>query len=496
MKDRIALGWGAVALLIHLAVANRYGFFRDELYFIVCGQHPSFGYVDQPPLVPLLAAGSYALGHHLVLVRLIPALLSAAVVIAAIAFARLFGARDGAAHLTGVTVATAPMFLGLNALFDTTVFEPLAWTLVALCVARAALRDDKRALVWAGVTAGIALEAKYGIVVWLVALAIGCAFTPLRALFARRGLYVGAALCVAIAAPSLIWQALHGFPFAELVHAAGRKNAHVSPLEFLVGQVVVMNPLAAPVWISGIVAPFVRKDLRDARAFAIAFVITIAATIAGGGKDYYTAAAYPIAFALGAVTIERILAVGFRTAYAVAIAVLAAVASPQALPVLPPSELHGYLATLHMARPSAEREALGQLPQVFADEFGWRELAATVADVYDALPAADRKKAYVITGNYGDAAAIDVFDAGRGLPPTLSGHNQYYLWGPHGYDGSVLIDVGATVADDRKICKSATLAATFSAAYVMPYENHMGIVICRGLKVPVARIWPKQKMYM
>jgi Dolichyl-phosphate-mannose-protein mannosyltransferase len=496
MKDRIALGWAAVALIAHLAVANRYGFFRDELYFIVCGQHPAFGYADQPPLVPLLAAGAYALGHQLWLVRTIPGLAASGTVLASVAFARLYGGKSGAAHLTGVTVATAPIFLGLSGTFNTTVFEPVAWTLLGLLLARAVRNDDGRALLWSGVVAGLALEAKYFIVVWIVALTIAFTLTSFRSIFGRRELLLATGIAILIAAPSVVWQAFHGFPFAELVAHAGRKNAPTTLAEFAFSQLLVMNPLAAPVWLAGVVAPFVRRDLAGARAFSIAFAIAMALTIAGGGKDYYIAAAFPIAFAIGAIAIERLVDVRLRAVYAVVIVAQAAVLLPLALPVLPADSVHPYMVAIHVPLKSRERTASGDLPQPFADQFGWPELAAVVARVYDGLPPAERAKAYVLAGNYGEAAAIDVFDAGRGMPPTLSGHNQYWLWGRHGYDGSVLIDVGATVKEDLRDCRSATLAATFSSPHIMPYEDNMGIVICRGLRMPVDVMWAKQKFYI
>jgi 4-amino-4-deoxy-L-arabinose transferase-like glycosyltransferase len=496
MKDRVALGWAAVALLVHLAVANRYGFFRDELYFIVCGQHPAFGYADQPPLIPLLAAGAYALGHQLWVVRAVPALASAALVLVTVALARLCGAKSGAAHLAGATVATAPIFLALNGTFNTTVFDPLAWTTVALLFARGALNGDRRALVWAGVVAGVALEAKYYLVVWAAALAFGCAATSWRNVLARREFAVAVAIATLIALPSVIWQAVHGWPFALLVKNAGTKDAAIPPLAFMLGQLLIMNPLAAPVWIAGVIAPFLRADMRNVRALSIAFVVALGATILGHGKDYYIAAAYPVVFAIGAIALERALAPRLRVAYTVLILANAAVVAPGVLPYLPPGAVHGYLAALHALPPQEEKAKLGALPQFFADQFGWPELAATVARVYAALPPADRAKAYVLAGNYGEAAAVDIYDAGLGLPPTLSGHNQYGLWGPHGYDGSVLIDIGGAVAQDLRVCRSATLAATFSAPYVMPYEDNLGIVVCRGLRQPVAQFWERQKFFI
>jgi hypothetical protein len=493
VKDRIALLWAGVALAIHLAVANRYGLFRDELYFIVCGQHPAFGYADQPPLVPLIAAGAYALGHQLWVVRAVPALAAAGAVLVTVALARLLGGKDGAAHLAGAAVATAPFLMALGGTLNTTAFDSLAWTGLALLFARAALLGDRRALIWAGVLAGVALEAKYYLVVWVLALTAGCACTSWRTLLGRKEFALGALVATLLAAPSVVWQAAHGWPFAQLVHNAARKDLAVAPAAFLIGQVFALNPLAAPIWLAGIVAPFVRGDLRQARALGVAFAVALAATIAGHGKDYYVAAAYPSALAAGAVALERSLAAWLRAAYVAAIVALAALLAPTVLPYLDPGAVRGYFVALHLRPPQEEKAQLGSLPQYFADQFGWPQLAAEVARVYDGLPPAERAKAYVIGGNYGEAAAVDVYDAGRGLPPALSLHNQYGYWGPRGYDGSVLIDIGGTVKDDLRVCRSATLAATFTAPYVMPFEDHLGIVICRGLRVPIAPFWQRQR---
>jgi 4-amino-4-deoxy-L-arabinose transferase-like glycosyltransferase len=194
MRDRVAIVLTAATAALHLAVANRYDLFRDELYFIVCGQHPQFGYADQPPLVPLLAAAGYALGGQTWIVRLPSVAAAAALVWLVVAFVRLLGGRDAAAWIAGIAAATAPILMGLTATLNTTALEPLTWTLVAYALARAALVDDRRALVWGGAVAGIAMEAKYAIPLWLVALFAGIALAEPRALLRRRELWLGVAL--------------------------------------------------------------------------------------------------------------------------------------------------------------------------------------------------------------------------------------------------------------------------------------------------------------
>ena len=492
MKDRIALALSALTLAVHLAFAGRYDLFRDELYFIVCGRHPAFGYADQPPLVPLLAAGAYAFGAHAWVVRLPSALAAAGLVWLVVAFARLLGGRSGAAWLAGIVAAAAPILLGLTATLNTTSFEPLAWTAVAYALARAAIVDDRRSLIFAGCITGIALEAKYAIPVWLAALAIGLIASPQRRILAYRELWIGIALAAAIGAPSLVWQAQHGWPFVTLVHNAGLKDIAVRPLAYMLNQVFVVNPLAAPVWIAGLIAPFIVTELRAMRFVPIAYVLTAAITIAGGGKDYYLAPAYPVLFAIGAVALERAIRNGaVRTAYAATIVALSAVMAPLALPILPPAMLIGYERTLHLAPHQQERgDAATALPSLFADMLGWHDFVREVAAAYDTLSPADRATTSIVVDNYGEAAAIDLYGPALGLPPALSGHNQYGLWGTRGQTPRDILRVQNDPDKLRPYCARMHVIATTASTYARAFENGKAIAFCRGLHPSLAQLWP------
>lgn len=495
--DRIALGLAAAVFLLRLPFANRYDVFRDELYFIVCGRHPSFGYVDQPPLVPLLSAAFFAIGQQTWLLR-VPALLAAAALVwLTVRFARLLGGGDGAAWTAGIMAAVAPMFLGMFATFNTTVFEPPAWTAVAYALARAAILDDRRALVWAGIVAGFAMEAKYSIPAWLIALGIGLLLTPERRLFARRELWIGFALAVIIAAPSILWQAGHGWPFAELVHAAGDKNTTVPPLAFIANQIFVMNPLFAPMWIAGIVAPFAWRDLAPARFIALAFLVIAAIIIATHGKDYYLAAAYPPLFALGAVAFERtVRGAAARTAYLTLAVAFSAVAAPLALPILPPPMLIAYMQRLHFAPSQSEKSFAGTaLPQEFADQLGWHDYVREVGTAWSSLPPDVRAHTSVLVENYGEAAAIDIYGAPYGLPPALTGHNQYYLWAQRGQPATDLLRVQRNAERLHRYCAEVRTLGTTSSPYAMAYENAKSIAYCRALHPPLTELWPNLKDY-
>ena len=491
MRDRLAAALGAATFFVHMAVAGRYDLFRDELYFIVCGRHPAFGYADQPPVVPLLAAATYALGEQTWLVRLPSALAAAAVVWIAVAFVRLLGGRTGAAVFAGIAAGFAPILLGVTATLNTTSFEPLAWTAVAYALARAVVLDDRRALIVAGVISGIALEAKYALPLWLIALGIGLLATPQRSVLARRELWIGVAIAIFIAAPSILWQAAHHWPFATLVHNAGDKNVAVAPIPFVLNQLLIMNPVAAPIWIAGLIVPFTIERLRPLRFIAIAYVVTTVATVAGGGKDYYLAPTYPALLAIGATGLDRAARMSpLRIAHLAALVLVAALVAPLSLPILPPATLIAYEQLLHVVPQSQERSDAGSvLPTTFADMLGWHDFVREVGTAYASLTPAERENTAIVVGNYGEAAALDVYGAPYGLPPALSGHNQYGLWALRGQRVANMIRVLRDYPKLHTICTSTRSLGKTDSTYARSFENGRTIGYCSGITPPLAQQW-------
>jgi len=492
--DWIAWGLAAAVFLGHALVAGRYDAFRNELYFIVCGRHPAFGYVDQPPLVPFVAALTQIAGDHVWLLRL-PAVISAALLVpVTIAFARIGGAGARGAWLAGIAAASAPLLIGVTSTLTTSTFEPLAWTIVAYLLARAFVREEGTSFVWAGIAAGIAFEAKYGIAIWLIALTIGIACTPGRR-FVGKKWWIGVACFFAIALPSVLWQVAQQLPFLEVMRNDNAGNLTGSPIGFAIAQILALNILFAPLWLAGVVAPFARRDLAQFRFLSIAFVVAVLLVFGTHGKSYYLAGAYPSMFALGAAAYARLPRLLLIPWMALAIG-NSALALPLVSPVLSADGLARYLDRLPTRPRPVEVAGFGApLTQVFSDEFGWRELEHKVAAVYRALPLDDRRKAAILASNYGEAAALDVYGAADALPPALSEQNQYFLWGTHGYDGSVVIAVNAYPAFWARVCAQSSVAATFGVPYAMPYERDRAIVVCHQTRIPLALAWPRFKRY-
>ena len=484
----------AVVGLVHLAAADRYGAFRNELYFIVCGRHPALGYVDQPPLVPLLAAATQFAGTHLWALRL-PAVIAAVLLVPlTVALAQLLGASTRAAWLAAVAAACSPLLIAMTAALSTSTFEPLDFTAIAYLVARAMLRDEPKAYWWAGVVAGFAFETKYGVVMWGVGLAAGILLAGPRSVLRSRDPWIGVGIAALIALPNVAWQALHGLPFLELVRNDNAGNLTGSPAAFTIDQIFSVNVVLAPLWITGIVAPFVSARMKTARFLSVTFVVMAALVMASHGKNYYLAGAYPAMFAAGAAActnLPRLLV----AAWSLLAGLNAALALPLVLPVASPGALQRMMNRMSIKPPPIERACLGApIMCQMADQFGWQELARRTGDAYAALPPAQRSTAAIFASNYGEAAAIDVY--GRNLPPALSGNNQYYLWGPRGYDGSTVIAINVDPAIWSTFCDSARTVATFGdSPYAMPYETHRPIVVCRGMHPALAEMWPNFKHY-
>ncbi len=500
--DRFALRWLPLfALVFHLATAQRYGVFRDELYYVACGAHLDYGYVDHPPFVALVARLAHALfGTALLGLRLFPALAGAATAWTAAQLARELGGRAYAQRLAALCVT-----LGGNTLFSFQVlsmnaFDHLAWALLFWLAARALRTGSERQWLWFGLAAGLGLQNKISVLFLGGGIALGVLLFR-RDVLARRAIWLGALLAGLLFLPHVLWQVAHGFPTREFIaNAQAEKMVAFGVGEFLARALPEGGVAAVPVALAGLVGLWIRKPWRPVLPLAAAFVAVLGFLALTRSKPYYAAPAFVLVFAAGGATLEALgsgrLAMLARVTL-LALALLGGLAlAPFAKPLLSTDDYVRYAERLGVQPAASERQELGRLPQHFADMHGWRELAAAVARVHAALPEADRARARVFGQNYGEAGALDFFGPELGLPPALSGHNSYFLWGPGDWTGEVLIVIDDEREHLLELFEEVELAGRTDCTDCMPYEDELPIWVCRGLRMPVAELWPRIQHYI
>jgi hypothetical protein len=502
------LGFAIAALVAHLATSWRYGYFRDELYFIACSKHLAWGYVDQPPLVAFAAWLSAPFHYNLVALRLLPAIAAALTVWLSIRIVRELGGGVFAQCVAALATLLLPAYLLLGNTLTTTSFEPLSWTLLIFCAIRLARTRDPRWWIACGLAFAFGMYGKYSMLLLVCALLIGLLCTAQRRLLLSPWFAYGVVLAGALLAPNLVWQGAHAWPFVQVVqgdfahrHAFQTgvsleyKNIAQNAVAFLIEQVIYTNPVTVPLWLGGVAVLGFSPRYRDCRFVAIASPILLILAIWLEAKGYYIIGVYAALISAGSVLFERAVAHAAWRAAAVAIYVAVSLAVlPLSLPVLSVGDFIAYSKALHL---TGQNGAPARLIQpLYAEEFGWNELAARVAQVYRGLPPAVRARAGIFADTYGDAGGLDFYGPRYGLPPAISAQNTYYLWGTRGYDGSTLIVVGATQAGVvRSLYRKMTLVATYGSAYKWVVEGPTPIYLCRDPIAPLSQIWPRLRWY-
>ncbi|MDE2463281.1 MAG: glycosyltransferase family 39 protein, partial [Alphaproteobacteria bacterium] len=399
--------------------------------------------------------------------------------------------------LAGVCALLSPYLLISGVLFITDLFQALTWLGLVWVLVRIEQTRNERWWIVVGLITGFSLESKYSITFFVLALIVGLLATRERSFLVRPWVYLAALIATVMVLPNVLWQQSHHWPFLQLGAAAvNGKNVVLSPLEFFGQQFFLAGPLGMVVALCGLLAGAVRPPLATARALAIAWAVVFALFVALHGKAYYLAPIYPALMAFGAQRIERWLKSAWvKGAVLAAVSLAGIVIAPLALPLLPVGLFVRYVHTIGIMPSTGERLKTSALPQYFADMFGWRQMAAKVAKVYWSLPPKERSQAVFFGNNYGEAAAIDVFGRRLGLPAAISGHNNYYLWGPRGHNGSVIIIIGGSTRHYQALFHSYHVAGWINARYAMPYETDRPIYVLRGMKVPLQKYWPQVKHY-
>jgi 4-amino-4-deoxy-L-arabinose transferase-like glycosyltransferase len=497
---------GGIALLLGLALADftghmlvsaNYGYFRDELYYIEAGRHLSFGYVDFPPLIALIAKVLDVLvGDALWAIHVVPALARALIVFATGLMARELGGGRFAQFLAALASLAAVTFLATGSLFSMDVLDELWWVLASYVLILILKRNDGRLWLLFGLITGVGLVTKVTMLFFGFSVAVGLLISPARSHIRTKWPWLGGTIAFVFLLPYLLWNAANGWPTLEFF---ANYEGSGGPSEFLLGQIPGMNPFTLPLSFAGLWFYLGTREGRPYRALGWIFVILALVLAILAAKPYTLSPAYPTLFAGGAIVFARFGGRArriLRPLYVALLLLSGVLLAPLAMPILPPATFASTYGSLSgTGNAAAGQEAQGVFPQPLGDRFGWENMTKAVASAYDGLPARERSGACVFTSNYGEASALNFLGGHYGLPPAISGHNTYFLWGPDGCTGKALITVGVPREEVEQGYAAVERAATITCRYCMPEENGVPVYVATKPRAPIGRLWPETKHY-
>jgi len=458
-----------------MAVADRYGWHRDELYYLASSRHPALGYVDYPPITPLLARLDQAIfPGSLPALRLLTVLAGAAIIVVAALIARELGGNRLAQTLAAMAVLISPMFVGANILYQTVSFDELVWALVCLLFVRLLRGADRREWLLLGLVFGIGLETKYTVIGLGIAMLVGLLATKSRWHLASRWPWLGFGIAILLLVPNLVWQVGHHWD--SVAYTIQHRGATDGPIAYVVQQLLLAGPQLLPIVVMGVW--WLWRDERF-KAAAVTIIAVELFFFLVGGKAYYPAPIYPLAYAAGSIWFVDFVRHRWFRRLAVAVAVaITLVLLPIGLPILP-------------AKAMAD-SGIWKARKDFADMYGWPDLVDQVTVVYQRLPLSDRNSVMILASNYGEAGALDFY--GHGLPPVVSAHLTYYYWAPAHMAPATVIVVGYSREYLATIFGDIQQAGPITNSYGLRNEEYgKAIWICRSPLVPLDQAWPGLK---
>ncbi len=469
---------GAAGLAL-LLVSTRYGFQGDELYFLGAGQHLDWGYADQPVLLPLLAHGIDAVtGGSLFALRLLPVLLTVAGALVAALIAREFGGERRAQVLTAAAYGFAPAVLISGHALSTMALDLFLWTAVNWLLIRWVRTREDRLLLYAGLATALALQGKYLIVGFWAVLAVCLFVVGPRDLLRRKALWLGAAVAAVTSLPGLIWQARNDWPQMEMSQVLADEGILGGRAGFLPYLIVLSGGVFTVVLVYGLIRLLRSPQLAPYRFLAWTFLGLTAVFLVTGGRPAYVVGAFAPLWAAGAVELAR--GGGARwwrwLATWPVVALTALVCVALSLPVYPVSQV-------------TKTEQPKNNPMT-AETLRWPHLIDAVDKANKALPAAERKRAVVVTQYYQEAGAVDHFGPDRDLPPAYSGHRGYWYFGAPADSSGPVLYVGSDVAKLKPYFTKVRKAATAAGGPGESFVDGVPVWILEGRTTPWSTIWP------
>jgi hypothetical protein len=411
--------------------------------------------------------------------------------------ARRLGGGRFAQGLAALSFLIAPLYLRLGTFLNIPSFEVFYGSLLAYLLIVLLQQDRERLWPWIGVVTGLGLLNKHSMLLLGFALAAGLLLSPARKYFRSGWLWMGGAIALLIFLPNLAWQIANGFPTLEFLRNLNRDvMGQVSAADFLIGQVLYMHPLLLPVWLAGLWWYLFSARGKPYRALGWVFLVMLAVLLVAKSKVYYLASAFPMLMAAGAVVIERwtqrVHARWLRFTIPSLLAIGGIAFLPLALPILPIDTLDRLIPRMTFG----VIEDPFELTEHFHKEFGWENQAAVVARVYRGLSEADRDRASILAGNYGEAGAIDFFGPRYGLPESISGHHSYYVWGPGAATGELVIALGVPRDTLDEVFEEIEEVARIHHPEALPLEDDLPVYLCTNPRLPLSEAWPRLRRFV
>lgn len=492
-----------IKLLAHLLTSRSYGYFIDELYTIAESKHLDFGFIDMPPLVPLiLAITGWVAGYSLTAIRFLPAVCGALMVVFGVLMVRKLGGGKFAQVLTAVAVIIVPVWLSMNSMFTYDSFDQLITVIFFYIILKILVEQKPKLWLLLGLVIGIGLMTKLSMVFFGLGLVAALLLTKNRKYFIEKWPWLAALIAAVVVTPFIIWEITHGWPIIGYwKYYSQYATYHAAPWEFLLMQIVVMHPCTLPLWLMGLYYFLFSKDGKRYSLLGVLYIVMFLLFMILSAKFYMLIAAYVILFAAGTVYLEKIIReqnwVWLKSTYLWILIIGGILIAPTSLSVLPPAALLKYFQATASITRFAKTEDFGDiaLPQYFADRFGWDGEVQKIAAVYHHLTPAEQAKCGILAGNYGEAGAVDLLGEKEGLPKAICPTLSYYLWGTHGFTGEVAISVGIPLQNLNEMFYEVKQVALIRNKYAMPRENNLPIYLCRRNKIPVKDAWLSLKSF-
>jgi hypothetical protein len=496
----IILFFVVLKLVIHLYTNTfaGYGIFRDELYLYACSLRLDVGYVDQPPLsIWILKVYTMIFGKSVSAIRIIPAIFGALALVPLGYTIRELGGKKIAMIITLTAFVISPIYLAYCGYYSMNSLDLLLWNSILFLIVK--LRNTQNPKLWIilGTLMGLALMNKIGMLWFGIGFFLSLLLTKERHWLTTKWPYLAAGMALIIFSPYMLWNAMHDWATIEFLGSTAQKYSTQNNFTFLSGQLLINNPANIMVWLPGLIYFITfRQDNKGSQIFIIFLTILGILLINVHSKPEYLAPIFVVLFIGGGLALESWTQKRKWIAHLIiANQCLGFIATPLAIPILPVEKYIAFSQAIGIAPSTGEAHELSELPQFYADMFGWENQVKAIAKVYHALPEEDKTRCAIFGDNYGRSGAVDYYADQYDLPLSIGRHNNYWIWGPGDYKGDLMIILSDEVGDKSELFEEVIEMGTVHSKYAIPYENNLKVYLCKNLRKPLDELWPKIKSF-